>query len=188
MSRLSVPESEAQSPGGYIFKHHAPKLGAALMNYSAAVYEHTSLSLREMEGARYRTALINGCIVCQRGRALRDFNTHNPGSGTAFDRPMHARGDHPDEDFYQAVPEWRTSALFSTRERLAIEFAERMGERPQSMAGDEEFWSKLKANFSDGEIVDLTLSVGSWMAVGRVSHILELDSVCSLPAPAWSRE
>lgn len=70
--------------------------------------------------------------------------------------------------------------LFSERERIAIEMAERMGERPHSMAGDEAFWERVHGHFSDEEIVDMTLSIGSWISMGRVVHTLELDEVCAI--------
>jgi alkylhydroperoxidase family enzyme len=46
------------------------------------------------------------------------------------------------------------------------------------MDEDEAFWTKMRAHFSDAEIVDATFSIGSWMALGRLTHVLELDGVC----------
>jgi hypothetical protein len=46
----------------------------------------------------------------------------------------------------------------------------------------------LRAEFNDDEIVDLTLCISAWMPMGRVTHVLELDTVCMedmlSPAPA----
>jgi alkylhydroperoxidase family enzyme len=178
MTRVSVPDDTAEFPFNYVFSTYAPEISKAAINFSRAVYEHTLLSLREMEAARYRTALINGCMVCTQARAARDFDTHMPTSSIPFERPMSTRGPAPDESFYSAVTDWQNARIFSTRERLAIEYAERLGERPRSMQGDEAFWSRMRTNFSDREIVDLSLSIGSWIALGRVSHALELDTVC----------
>ena len=47
------------------------------------------------------------------------------------------------------------------------------------MEGDESFWAQMHANFSDNELVDLSFSVASWIAFGRVTHALELDTVCT---------
>jgi alkylhydroperoxidase family enzyme len=47
------------------------------------------------------------------------------------------RGEAPDEASYAAVIDWRTSNMFSYRERLAIEFAERLSLEPQGFARDE---------------------------------------------------
>jgi alkylhydroperoxidase family enzyme len=182
MARVHIPD-DAAFPAAYVFSHYAQKLGAAGSAFSVSVYEHTLLSAREMEGARYRIAQINGCTLCAEHRAGK-YDTHLPGSSVPMARPMHTRGEIPDEAFYEAVNDWRTSPTFSARERLAIEFAERMGERPRSFENDEAFWARLHANFTDEQIVDLTLSVASWVAMGRVTHILELDSACTLPKAA----
>jgi len=53
-----------------------------------------------------------------------------------------------------------------------------MAEDPHGFASDEAYWARLHANFSDEEIVDLTLAIAAWMAMGRFTHILELDTVC----------
>ncbi len=182
MPRVHILHENESAPSIFAFDHYARKLSRPAMGYSRAVYEHTELSIHEMEGARYRTALINGCAVCRTARAGRDFDTYMPGSDTPLERPMSTRGELPSEEFYAAVEGWRTSPLFSERERIAIEFAERMGEAPQSFAGDEAFWRRIKSHFDDNEIVDLTLSIGSWIAFGRATHILELDSLCVLPS------
>ena len=78
---------------------------------------------------------------------------------------------------------WRTATIFSERERIAIEFADRMGQEPKSLAQDEAFWQRAHAHFSDKEIVDLTFSVASWIALGRMTHVLGLDTTCAI-APA----
>jgi alkylhydroperoxidase family enzyme len=54
-----------------------------------------------------------------------------------------------------------------------------MGLTPHEIAGDEDFWSRAKAVFSDDEIVDLTYSIAAWIGTGRALHALGLDSVCS---------
>ena len=89
-----------------------------------------------------------------------------------------SRGPAPEEAFYTEIMDWATSSLYSERERIAIEMAERMGERPQSMEGDEEFWARVHAQYSDAEIVDMVLAISSWIALGRAGHTLELDNVC----------
>jgi alkylhydroperoxidase family enzyme len=183
MPRVHVPAEAAEFPTGYVFSQYVPKIGAAAAGFSVSVYEHSLLSPREMEGARYRTAQINGCTMCLEHRASR-YDTHLPGSPVPLERPMHTRGALPDEAFYEAVEDWRASPMFSARERLAIEFAERMGQQPQSFEGDEAFWARLHAEFSDAEIVDLTLSVASWIAMGRATHVLGLDDRCGVPRAA----
>jgi alkylhydroperoxidase family enzyme len=91
------------------------------------------------------------------------------------------RGPAPDEAFYRSVSEWRTSPLYSLRERVAIEYAERMGTDPKGLAADDQFWARAKGAFSDAEIVDLSYCIGTWIANGRVAHVLGWDTVCSIP-------
>ena len=47
----------------------------------------------------------------------------------------------------------------------------------------------MAAHYSQLEIVELSMSIGSWLAFGRLNHVLGLDTVCILPrsgAPARS--
>ena len=181
MSRVYIPDTVTDSPISYAFAAYAPKLTAAMDDFQYAVYEHTLLTVREMEAARIATAHINGCLVCKPAQAARDFNRALPkANARPFTRPMDTRGPAPGDDFYAAVADWRHSTLFSARERLAIEYAERMGQRPQSLEGDEEFWTRMKSRYSDHELVDLTVSIASWIAAGRVLHVLELDSAACM--------
>jgi hypothetical protein len=48
------------------------------------------------------------------------------------------------------------------------------------MEGDEQFWRELHDAFSDREIVSMTLSIASWIALGRTVHTLELDGMCMI--------
>ena len=57
-----------------------------------------------------------------------------------------------------------------------------MGEAPQGLKHDEAFWAEMHAHFSDAEIVDMTFCIGAWMALGRLTHVLDLDDVCMVPA------
>ena len=178
MIRIDLPEQNAADPYGYASRNHAREIMAAAGGFSKAVYQHSLLSLREFEGARSRTAQINGCVICQQFRAARDAQSMFAASGQ---RPAHTvvdNGPAPDEDFYAAVENWRTSPLFSPRERTAIEFAERFAEEPKVIAEDEDFWARAHALFSDEEIVDLAHSVAAWVGLGRVAHVLGFDSVC----------
>lgn len=178
MIRIDVPAAQAHDPYGFAGATHAREIMAAAAGFSKAVYTHSRLSLREFEGARARTAEINGCIVCQAFRAARDAPAMFAASGT---RPPHLVSDNgpaPDEAFYAAVKDWRTAPLFSDRERLAIEFAERFANEPKALASDESFWTRMRAAFEDGEIVDLAHSVAAWVGLGRVAHVLGFDTVC----------
>ena len=178
MIRIDLPEQDAADPYGYASRNYALEIMAAAGSFSKAVYQHSLLSLREFEGARSRTAQINGCVICQKFRAARDVQSMFAASGQRPGHTVADNGSAPDEDFYAAVENWRTSAVFSPRERTAIEFAERFAQEPKLIAQDEDFWERAHALFSDEEIVDLAHSVAAWVGLGRVAHVLGFDSVC----------
>ena len=189
MARVFVPSTAEANPYGYVLQNYAKKIGAAGGAFANAVYQSSCLPLRVLEAARYRTAQINGCMVCQGMRAAKHVDPMLTGSGGDASSSIVARGGPmPDEAFYEAVEGWRDCALFAPRERLAIEHAERFAQDPRGFAEDEPYWTRLRAEFSDDEIVDLTLCISAWMAMGRVTHVLELDTVCMedmlAPAPA----
>jgi alkylhydroperoxidase family enzyme len=117
-------------------------------------------------------------MVCKSMRAAEHVDQFIAASGGDVSQSIVARGGAaPDDTFYAAVDQWRSADCFSQRERIAIEHSERMAEDPRGFADDEAYWSRLHAAFSDDEIVDLTLSVAAWMAMGRVTHVLELDTI-----------
>ena len=179
MIRINVPESDSGDPYGFAGRTHATEIMAAAGEFSKAVYQNSKLSLREFEGARALTAELNGCLVCQTFRAATDAPAMFAQSGGVQPKQLISNnGPAPDEAFYAAVTEWRTSPLFSPRERTAIEFAERFAKEPNTLASDEDFWTRAHQLFSDSEIVDLAHSVAAWVGLGRVAHVLGFDSVC----------
>jgi alkylhydroperoxidase family enzyme len=181
MPRVEIPAAFNEDPSSFVWSKLVPQVAAAAGGYSTAVYRHSRLSLREFEAARVRTAQINGCLVCQNWRAHRDLAPYVERMGSDARGSVVDRGDAvPDEAFYAAIENWRRGVSFSERERLAIEFADRMGLEPKSLAKDDEFWDRVHAHFSDAEIADLAFSIGSWMALGRVTHVLGLDTTCAV--------
>jgi alkylhydroperoxidase family enzyme len=183
--RISVPQSGDPSKAFETLSNaYAPEIVRAAGAFSLTAYQHSKLSLREIEAARYRTAQINGCMVCQGFRAGRDFPVMFEGFGGDLENSPFRRGGVPGEDFYANVENWRDWAGYSERERLAIQYAEGFGAAPREISQDEDFWARMKAVYSDEEIVDLTYCIGSWVANGRAAHVLGLDTSCSFDAGA----
>jgi hypothetical protein len=135
-------------------------IGPALGVFAAAVYGQSRLSRREFEAARARVALSNQCITC--------LNTRREDGAV----------DGLDEAFYANIEKWHSWPGYSPRERLAAEFAERFCERWQET--DEDFWSRLRAGYSDGEIVDLALQVAELVGAGRILKMLDIAQSCGL--------
>jgi alkylhydroperoxidase family enzyme len=166
MPRIAIPEG--QDPLIHAWTGVAPGLSIPAAQFSAAVYEKSQLPLREFEAARIRIAQINDCHLCLGWRS-------------GVDSPARAaEADTVDEEFYAHVgdPTWEG---FSEREVLAAEFAERFALDHIEM--DDEFWSRLRAAFTDSEIVDLGLCVGMWVSQGRLNRVLDIDGGCRVPIP-----
>ncbi|MFE5614690.1 carboxymuconolactone decarboxylase family protein [Streptomyces sp. NPDC056463] len=156
--RIDVPEG--RHPIEYVWGEIVPEIGTAAANFSLSVYAHTTLGLREFEAARLRIAQVNGCLFCLDWRTDRD-------------------GEKVEESFPEAVTQWRTTDAFDDRTRLAAEYAERYALDHHGL--DEDFWTRMTAHYSQPEIVELTMSIGSWLSFGRLNRVLGLDAVCVLP-------
>ena len=86
---------------------------------------------------------------------------------------LHMRpNDGLDEAFYDGQG-------LSEREALAAEFATRFAS--DHLAIDDDLWTRLHAQYSDDELVDLGLSVASWLALGRVNQVFGVDGACRIP-------
>ncbi|MEU8862099.1 carboxymuconolactone decarboxylase family protein [Streptomyces umbrinus] len=157
---MNVDIPEGKNPIEYVWGDMVPGIGPAAANFSLAVYAHTTLGLREFEAARLRIAQINGCLFCLDWRTERD-------------------GHKVEDDFPDAVEHWRTTDAFDERTRLAAEYADRYALDHHGL--DEEFWDRMTAHYSQTEIVELTMSLGSWLAFGRLNRVLGLDAMCVLP-------
>lgn len=139
-----------------------PEMAGGLVAFSDAVYGRSALPLRVREIARMRIALANECEVCR---------------GARYSQPAAAGLD---EAFYAQVPQWRSSALYSPHERLAAEYAERFALDHTALRADADFWQRLRAQFSDAEVVDLALCCALWLGAGRTMRTLDVGQGCTL--------
>jgi alkylhydroperoxidase family enzyme len=164
MPRVDIPEGE--DPTIHVWTSLATPLTSAAATLSDAVYSKSTLSLREFEAARVRIAQINDCNICLNWRSARDVASRA------------AEADTIDDEFYAHVGD-ATWPGFSERERLAAEFAERYALDHTGM--DDDLWDRLHAAFSDEELVDLGICVGSWLAYGRFNRVFDIDGACRIP-------
>jgi alkylhydroperoxidase family enzyme len=158
---VNIDIPEGKDPIGYVWGELVPGIGIAASQFSLAVYSHTTLGLREFEAARLRIAQLNGCVFCLDWRTERD-------------------GVKVEEEFADAVLDWRTTDRFDDRTRLAAEYAERYTLDHHGL--DDAFWTRMSAHYTQKEIVELSMSLGSWLAFGRLNHVLGLDTACVLPS------
>jgi alkylhydroperoxidase family enzyme len=155
---IEVPEGK--HPIIHVWGDMVPGIGPAAVDFSQSVYDHSTLGLEEFEAARLRVAQINGCIFCQDWRTERDGHTVPDG-------------------YFAAVEAWRTSDELTDRARLAAEYAERYLVDHHSI--DDAFWARMREQYTDAEIVELSMCIGSWLAFGRLNRVLGLDVACQLP-------
>ncbi len=81
------------------------------------------------------------------------------------------------EELYAHVAE-HGHPEYSTQEQVAIEYAERFALDHRAI--DDAFWARLREEFTDAEVLDLTICVGNWLAFGRLTQVLKLDVSCDL--------
>lgn len=158
MARIEFPERGLGEHVDWMLAR--PEMAVGMGAFSEAVYGKTQLPLRVRELARYRIAQVNQCPVCLATRAA-DAEEHGI-----------------TEDLYAHVDDWRTHVEYSERERLAVEFADRFASEPSSM--DDEFWARLRSDYADDEIVDLTICCGMWLGLGRMQAVLGVHPTCEI--------
>jgi alkylhydroperoxidase family enzyme len=156
--RIEIPDGEA-APEVRVWALR-PEMGIGAGSLSHAIYEQSIVPVRERELARMRIAMINGCAICQQWRST-------PGAEGKLS-----------EDDYSRVLDWASHSAYSDRERLAIEYAERFALDHESL--DDAFYARLRSAYSDAEVLDLTVCIGGWLALGRTLHVLGLDDACRI--------
>lgn len=161
---IDIPEGK--DPILYVWGEMVPGIGPAASKFAMSIYEDGTLGLREFEAARLRIAQINGCLFCQDWRTEKD-------------------GVKVEDTFADAVTDWRTTTDFDDRTRLAAEYAERYALDHHGL--DDSFWARMKVHYSDTEIVELSMCLGSWIAFGRLNRVLGLDAECVLPSHVGGR-
>jgi alkylhydroperoxidase family enzyme len=77
------------------------------------------------------------------------------------------------EEKILAVGEYQTSPLFTDRERLALEFAEKMALDHVSI--DDVFFKRLRVEFSDSQIVELGMAIGQYIGFARLLMVLDVE-------------
>jgi AhpD family alkylhydroperoxidase len=121
------------------------------LNHGAGI----EASLREL--VRLRVSLINGCEFCVR------FHT-------AELKKLNETAER-----IAGVQDWRSSELFSKRERAALAWAEAVTNIQEGHASDVEY-EAVRAEFTDVETVNLTLVITAINAWNRISIALGTHS------------
>jgi alkylhydroperoxidase family enzyme len=159
MPHIDIPDGSA-APEVRVWALR-PDMGIGAGALSHAIYEQSIVPVRERELARMRIAQINDCAICQQWRST-------PGAEGMLS-----------EDDYRHVASWASHDGYSSRERIAIEYAEKFALDHHAL--DDEFYARLRALYTDAEVLDLTVCIGGWLALGRTLHVLGIDESCRLP-------
>jgi AhpD family alkylhydroperoxidase len=144
------------------FAVRSPQLGAAMAEFSHAVYTKNRLPLRTREAARIVIALANECVTCQNTR----------------DSEGEAHGIT--EEFYDYAAQWRTWPGYSDAERIAMEFAHRFASDHTALREDDDFWARAAEHFDDDLMTDLAISCAMWVGMGRVLRTLDIGQACRI--------
>jgi alkylhydroperoxidase family enzyme len=84
------------------------------------------------------------------------------------------------EDKISHLGNFRTDPGFSEQERVALEFAEKMA-LDHTSAADDDFFRRLRAQFTDPQIVELGMAIGQYIGFGRLLMVLDLErTVCEI--------
>jgi alkylhydroperoxidase family enzyme len=88
-----------------------------------------------------------------------------------------------DDELYQRVGQYYEEDRFTPREKLAIEYAERFS--IDHLSVDDELWGRLREEFSDPEVLELTVLIGFCIGIGRAYQVLDIARDFDVN---WSRE
>jgi len=117
----------------------APQLLDGLIKYSHAV-EAMGLEKSLLELVKIRASQINGCAVCLHMHA------------------EEARRQGESEDRILMLDAWHETGLYSPREKAALAWTEALTRLTETRAPDEAY-EAVKAEFSDEDLVKLTLMI-----------------------------
>ena len=158
MARLDVPDG----PGGEaaMIWTLRPQLGAMVERMIRGAYQESILPADERELARMRIAQINDCVACSGFRAPSVLEAAIPA------------------ELYENVADYATYPGYTPRQRLAIEYAERFATDHRSL--EDAFFQRLRAVFTDEEVLDLTLCIAVFLGLGRSLTVLGVDQSCAI--------
>jgi len=88
-----------------------------------------------------------------------------------------------DDEAYNSVQHYHDHPDFTDRERLAAEYAERFA--IDHTAVDDELWTRLRDKFSDSELLELTVTIGFCVGMGRAYQVLDIARDFDV---LWSKE
>ena len=146
-------------PNAYRTMAHTPYLAMLFLPFQAANQRewpgvHLSAKIKEM--VIIKTSHINGCEYCY---------AHNTALGEAA-------GISHDQVIAMSSDDYLTADIFDARERAAIEWAEHMTKN--TAASRDDVYERVAAQYSEAEIVELTLICSMFNMINRFNDSLKL--------------
>jgi len=142
----------------------APAAREAVMKVDAYVHG-CGLETGLVELVKIRASQINRCVFCV------DYHTKD------------ARRLGEVQQRLDLLPAWEEAPVYTERERAALAWTEALTRLSTDGAPDDAF-NDLKANFTDKEIVDLTVLVGHINLLNRLGVGFRLQPPVTAPAAA----
>src|SRR5712691_9530867 len=137
-----------------------PDMAGMVDRMIATAYQRSILPAAEREVARMRVAQLNACGACATFRAPSVL-----AAGVT-------------EEVYDHLDEYRTYPGYTVRQRLAIEYAERFVTDHRAI--DDDLFARLRVEFTDAEVLDLTLCLAVYLGLGRSLEVLGIDESSAL--------
>jgi alkylhydroperoxidase family enzyme len=85
------------------------------------------------------------------------------------------------EELYANVGDWSTYPGYTDAERIAIEYAEKFAVDHTSL--DDAFFARMRKHYSDEQIMEISVCVGTWLVTGRIVMVMDAGVACALRLP-----
>ncbi len=138
---------------------HCPEMARGAIGFGAAIAMNRTLPERLVELVRLRVAFHNQCRSCMAIRYSSAADTFTEDDVCSLEKPAEA-------------------VNLDAREKLAIDFGERFATNHLSI--DDAYFEKLKAEFTEAEIIELMLHCALYVGMGRLAALLDMTE--ELPA------
>ncbi len=79
------------------------------------------------------------------------------------------------------MAEWQTYPDYTDAERVAIEYTEKFATDHKKLDG--EFFARMREHFSDEEILEISVCVGNWLMMCRITMVMDVNTSCPIRLP-----
>lgn len=82
------------------------------------------------------------------------------------------------EELYANVASYATYPDYSEAERIAIEYTEKFALDHKKL--DDTFFDRMREHFTDEEIMEISVAVGTWLMMGRITMVMDVAVSCPI--------